>query len=160
MPDHRPLRRSVATAAAFALSLGLAACGGDDTFDHATPPADAQSTPSGIAWVVLQEGPEGGASPTVADDVRVHYTGWTTDGRQFDSSEGPDAEPAVFPLSGLIPGWQEAVPLMSEGDRYRFWIPGSLAYDDSPRTDAPRGTLVFEIELLEVYRAPEDLPPS
>lgn len=146
----------------FLLATVAVACGGDaedpeGAFAHAAPPAEAQTTETGIAWVVLREGSGDGASPTVADEITVHYTGWTTDGRQFDSSEGEGRSPVTFPLGGLIPGWQQALPLMSEGDRYRFWIPGSLAYDNSTRADAPRGTLVFEIELIQVHRGPEPL---
>lgn len=114
--------------------------------DVAEAPADAQVTNSGLAYVILEDA-GGHASPRVSDTVTVHYTGWTTDGQMFDSSV-VRGEPATFPLDRLIPGWQEAIPLMKVGDTFRFWIPGHLAYDNSPRPDAPRGTLVFDIQLI------------
>ncbi len=116
--------------------------------DVAAPPADAVRTPSGIASKVLRPG-RSNVRPTADSTVVVHYTGWTTDGRMFDSSL-VRGEAAEFPLRGVIPGWTEGVQLMVVGEQRRFWIPGALAYDDSPRPDSPRGTLVFDIELLEV----------
>jgi FKBP-type peptidyl-prolyl cis-trans isomerase len=58
--------------------------------------------------------------------------------------------PANFPLNGVIKGWTEGVQLMVVGEKTRFWIPGELAYDNSPRPGAPKGTLVFDIELLSI----------
>lgn len=112
------------------------------------PGQDASVTESGLAYVILEDAGSG-ASPQVSDTVTVHYTGWTTDGRMFDSSV-VRGEPATFPLNQLIKGWQEAIPLMNVGDKYRFWIPGELAYANSPRPDAPKGTLVFDIELIAI----------
>lgn len=115
----------------------------------AAPPADAPRTENGIAYVVLEEGPaDKTEQPKVSDTVTVHYTGWQTDGRMFDSSV-LRGQPAEFPLARLIPGWQEAIPLMSRGDKYRFWIPEALAYGNSSRPGAPKGMLVFDIELVD-----------
>lgn len=119
----------------------------DTPVDVAGPPADAIRTPSGLAYKVLKRG-DGGDKPTLASTIDIHYSGWTTDGRLFDSSVLRD-ERAVFPLGQLIPGWQEGVPLMSRGDTYRFWVPGPLAYDSMPMPDAPRGMLVFDITLYD-----------
>jgi peptidylprolyl isomerase len=116
--------------------------------DVAAPPADALRTSSGLASKVLRVG-LGSIHPRPTSTVRVHYTGWTTDGKMFDSSVAR-GEPAEFPLDAVIPGWTEGVQLMVAGEKRRFWIPGSLAYDNSPRPDAPRGMLVFDIELLDV----------
>lgn len=115
------------------------------------PPPDATVTDSGLAYVIIEDAGSG-ASPQVSDTVTVHYTGWTTDGRMFDSSV-VRGEPATFPLDQLIRGWQEAIPLMNVGDKYRFWIPGELAYANSPRPDAPKGMLVFDIELIAIRQA-------
>ena len=116
--------------------------------DLTAPPADALRTPSGIFYRVLRKGP-GGPSPTLASTVEIHYSGWTSYGRLFDSSVQRDVR-AVFPLDKLILGWQEGVPLMSRGDTFRFWIPGSLGYDNAPASpNAPRGTLVFDITLYD-----------
>jgi peptidylprolyl isomerase len=81
--------------------------------------------------------------------VTVNYTGWTTDGKMFDSSI-PRGEPSTFEVSGVIPGWTEGVQLMVVGEKRRFWIPGALAYDNIPDPNAPKGMLVFDIELLAV----------
>ena len=116
--------------------------------DLAAPPADAARTPSGIFYRVLKQGP-GGPKPTLASTVEIHYSGWTTYGQLFDSSVQRDVR-AVFPLDKLILGWQQGVPLMSRGDTFRFWIPGSLGYDSAPASpNAPRGTLVFDITLYD-----------
>lgn len=111
----------------------------------AAAPADANVTPSGLAYVVLKEGT--GASPSASDTVRVHYTGWTTDGAKFDSSVDR-GEPAEFPLRNVIAGWTEGVALMKVGETARFWIPEDLAYQGRP--GAPKGMLVFDIELIDI----------
>lgn len=116
----------------------------------AAPPEDATTTDTGIAYVVLEDA-AGDVHPAATDTITVHYTGWTTDGRMFDSSV-PRGQPATFPLDQLIPGWQQAIPLMTVGDKYRFWIPGELAYDNSTRPGAPKGMLVFDIELLGIKK--------
>ncbi len=114
--------------------------------DVAAVPADAKKTPKGVAYKVLRAG-KGGPHPTVTDSVKVNYTGWTTDGRMFDSSVVKN-EPAEFSLGGVIAGWTEGIPLMSVGDRVRFWIPDQLAFKGA--AGRPQGMLVFDIELLEI----------
>lgn len=109
------------------------------------PPGDAEVTDSGLASVVLAAG-TGNRFPTPADLVRVHYTGWTTDGRSFDSSI-PRGEPSQFPVRGVIQGWVEGLQLMVEGEKRRFWIPENLAYRGR---SAPFGMLVFDVELLAI----------
>lgn len=116
--------------------------------DVAAPPADALKTPSGLASKVLQIGMSN-VRPSARSTVKVHYTGWTTDGKMFDSSV-TRGEAIEFPLNQVIAGWTEGVQLMVIGEKRRFWIPGKLAYDDLPMPDAPKGMLVFDIELLGV----------
>jgi FKBP-type peptidyl-prolyl cis-trans isomerase len=119
--------------------------------DVAAAPADAKKTESGIAHKVLTAG-TGKESPKAADTVKVHYSGWTTDGKMFDSSI-TRGEPAEFPLSGVIKGWTEGVQLMVVGEKRRFWIPEGLAYGPAvPGSGRPGGMLVFDIELLEIVR--------
>jgi len=113
--------------------------------DVAAAPADAQKTPSGLAWKVLQPGQAGGAKPTAASTVTVHYTGWTTDGKMFDSSV-MRGQPATFPLGQVIAGWTEGLQLMTVGEKSRFWIPVDLAYKGRP--GRPAGMLVFDVELI------------
>ena len=118
--------------------------------DVAAAPADAEKTASGIASRVLVKG-TGSAHPKATDQVKVHYSGWTTDGKLFDSSVLRD-EAIVFPLNQVIPGWTEGVQLMVEGEKRRLWIPAKLAYGDSPPAGAPAGTLVFDVELLSIVK--------
>ncbi len=113
--------------------------------DVKAPPADAMRTKSGIAYQVLKPG-TGTHHPAKSDTVTVHYTGWTTDGKMFDSSLTRGA-PTSFPLDRVIAGWTEGVQLMVEGEKARFWIPERLAYQGN---QAPYGTLVFDIELIKI----------
>jgi FKBP-type peptidyl-prolyl cis-trans isomerase len=115
--------------------------------DVNSAPADATVTGSGLAYKVLTPG-DGTAHPTATDKVTVHYTGWTTDGKMFDSSVSR-GQTISFPLNGVIAGWTEGLQLMVTGEKARFWIPGNLAYGDTPqRPGAPAGTLVFDVELF------------
>ena len=113
--------------------------------DVKAPPADAKKTPSGLAYKVIQPG-KGTRRPSASNEVTVHYTGWTTDGKMFDSSV-TRGEPATFPLNGVIPGWTEGVQLMVEGEKTRFWIPENLAYKGQ---QPPFGMLVFDVELIRI----------
>jgi peptidylprolyl isomerase len=116
--------------------------------DVAAPPADAKKTASGLAYKVLKKG-TGKDHPTATSRVRVHYTGWTKDGKMFDSSL-TRGEPTSFGLNQVIPGWTEGVQLMVAGEKARFWIPGKIAYGDEPkRPGSPAGQLTFDIELLD-----------
>lgn len=114
--------------------------------DVATPPADAQKTADGLYSRVLEKG-DGTVHPEPTDVVRVDYTGWTTDGKMFDSSV-VRGRPAEFPLNRVIPGWTEGVQLMVKGEKRRFWIPEQLAYKGRP--GAPQGMLVFDVRLLGI----------
>jgi FKBP-type peptidyl-prolyl cis-trans isomerase len=116
--------------------------------DLKAPPADAKKTKSGLAYKVLRPG-TGKAHPRGSNTVEVHYSGWTLDGKMFDSSV-ERGETASFPLNGVIRGWTEGVQLMVVGERARFWIPSKLAYGDSPSAGMPAGPLVFDIELLDI----------
>jgi len=114
--------------------------------DVKAPPDNAKRTASGLAYKVLRPG-KGTKSPSPFSQVLVHYTGWTTDGRMFDSSV-PRGMPVTMHLDEVIKGWTEGVPMMVEGERARFWIPENLAYQG--KGDGPRGMLVFDIELVKV----------
>ncbi len=111
----------------------------------AAPPAHAEKSESGLAWVVLAEG-DGQGTPTVDQTVTAHYTGWTTDGAMFDSSI-VRGEPFTAPLNKLIVGWQEGMSMMSRGEARRFWIPEELAYQG--REGTPQGMLVFDVRLVD-----------
>jgi peptidylprolyl isomerase len=120
--------------------------------DVAAPPADAKKTASGLSYKVLKKG-TGKEHPTATSRVRVHYSGWTKDGKMFDSSV-TRGEPTSFGLNQVIPGWTEGVQLMVVGEKTRFWIPGKMAYGDEPkRPGAPSGQLTFDVELLDIQAA-------
>ena len=114
--------------------------------DVKEPPADAKRTASGLAYKVLKPG-TGTRRPAQWDSVTVHYTGWTTDGKMFDSSVARGM-PATLRLEDVIRGWTEGMQLMVEGERTRFWIPQSLAYKGE--AGSPRGMLVFDVDLIKI----------
>ena len=104
---------------------------------------------SGLQYRELVKG--SGASPTNTDTVSVHYRGMLLDGEEFDSSDRRN-QPAEFPVSNVIAGWQEALLLMSVGSRWELWIPAGLAYGSSGAGAkiGPNANLHFEVELLEI----------
>lgn len=116
--------------------------------DVAAIPPNATVTKSGLASRVLKAG-TGTTHPKATNQVKVHYSGWTTDGQMFDSSV-VRGQPAVFPLNQVIAGWTEGVQLMVEGETRRFWIPQDLAYKGQP--GPPAGMLVFDVELLMIVQ--------
>jgi peptidylprolyl isomerase len=125
--------------------------------DVAAPPADALKTASGLASKIVRVG-LGDVKPTLRSTVVVHYTGWTTDGKMFDSSV-VRGEPITSPLlrsdgrPQFIDGWMEALQLMRAGEKRRVWIPADLAYGkipDPPGRPNPKGMLVFDMELLQI----------
>jgi peptidylprolyl isomerase len=116
-------------------------------------PVDATKTSTGLAYKMLVNA-AGEERPSAWDRVTIQYTGWTTDGAMFETSHARD-QPAVFDIAKVMPGWREALQLMSIGDRARVWIPEALAY--AGRAGKPAGTVVFELELIAIERKPE--PP-
>jgi FKBP-type peptidyl-prolyl cis-trans isomerase len=113
--------------------------------DLKSPPPDAEKTASGLVTKVLKAG-RGEERPTARDSVRVQFAGWKASGDLINSSR-KDGGPATFALSGVVPGWSEALQLMRVGEQRRLWIPNHLYYDRSGR---PPSTVVFDIELLEI----------
>ena len=110
--------------------------------------ASVVTTESGLQYEVLEAGE--GPTATMGQSLRLHYRGTLPDGREFDSSY--DGEPVVFSVGQLVPGFNEALMLMSAGSHYRVVIPGDLAYGPQRRSEliGPNQTLVFEIEVLEL----------
>lgn len=106
-----------------------------------------KSLPSGLLYEVLTEGT--GPQPTLDDVVSAHYAGTHIDGTRFDGTD-PAGPPAQFPLRGVVPGWQEALPLMKAGSKWRIHVPPALGYGEegSPPAIEPNEVLVFEIELV------------
>ncbi len=121
-----------------------------------------EKMPEGYFFKSLTEGT--GAQPTLTDRVKVHYTGTLIDGKKFDSSYdrvGPDgkAEPAMFPLMGVIKCWTLGLQKMKVGGKARLICPAAVAYGDRPRPRIPGGsTLVFDVELMEIVTPPPKKP--
>lgn len=108
-----------------------------------------KQTASGLQYKVINPGK--GKSPRPTDVVEVNYRGTLIDGTEFDSSY-KRGQPAVFPVNGVIQGWQEALPMMKEGAKWQLFVPASLAYGDrgAPPSIGPEATLLFEVELLKI----------
>lgn len=106
------------------------------------------TTPSGLQYQVLKTGT--GPKPKATDVVTFAYKGTLLDGTGFDSSYGHD--PVTYPLSGLIPGWGEALQMMSVGSKWRLWIPGNLGYgpQGNPPKIGPNETITFDVELVGI----------
>src|SRR5215831_15379511 len=129
--------------------------------DVAAPPADAKKTASGLAFRILVKG-SGTDHPGPHDRVTVEYTGWTADGKPFDSSI-PTGEPARRRVDTVIKGLSEGLQLMVKGEKRRLWIPSDLAYGDNPAwPGAPAGPLVFDVTLLSFVKVipPPPTPPD
>lgn len=118
---------------------------------------DATKTASGLVIKTLTAGT--GASPTAADQVKVHYEGKFVGGKVFDSSI-ERKEPVTFPLTGVIPCWTEAVQLMKVGGKAQIVCPPNLAYGDEGRPPQMPGgaTLVFQVELLDIVKGDAAVP--
>ncbi len=108
-------------------------------------------TPSGLQYEVIKMGT--GPKPTAESTVKVDYVGTLIDGTEFDSSIKRN-EPAQFPVSGVIPGWTEALQLMPVGSEFKLFIPESLAYGATGAGDVikPYSTLIFDVTLLEIVK--------
>jgi FKBP-type peptidyl-prolyl cis-trans isomerase len=120
---------------------------------EAGPPpvaGDTVTTDSGLQYILIQAG--NGPAAELGRQVRVHYTGWFTDGKKFDSSVG--GEPLTFLLGrgNVISGWDEGVADMQVGEKRRFIVPPQLAYGERgyPGAIPPNATLIFDVELLGI----------
>jgi len=113
--------------------------------------AGVTTTASGLQYEVVKMGT--GPKPTAQNTVKVHYVGTLIDGTEFDSSV-KRKEPATFPVSGVIPGWTEALLLMPVGSKFKLCLPSSIAYGATGAGDVikPYSTLIFEVELLEIVK--------
>lgn len=110
---------------------------------------DITVTESGLQYRIMKSG--NGRSPKPTDQVTTHYHGKLIDGKVFDSSVNRGT-PATFPVNGVIQGWQEALPMMKEGDKWELFVPYNLAYGENGAGGAipPFATLIFEVELISV----------
>ncbi|RWX46630.1 FKBP-type peptidyl-prolyl cis-trans isomerase FklB [Candidatus Electrothrix marina] len=108
-------------------------------------------TDSGLQYKVVKEGK--GEKPTATDTVKVHYKGTLIDGTEFDSSYKRN-EPVTFKANKVIPGWTEALQLMTPGSKYTLYLPPELAYGDrgAPPAIEPGALLIFDVELVEIVK--------
>jgi FKBP-type peptidyl-prolyl cis-trans isomerase FklB len=108
-----------------------------------------KTLPSGLQYKEITPGK--GKSPKTTDTVTTHYKGTLIDGKEFDSSY-KRGQPATFQVSGVIPGWTEALQLMKEGAKWQLFVPHNLAYGErgAGREIGPNATLIFEVELVSV----------
>ena len=113
--------------------------------------AGVTTTASGLQYEVIKMGT--GPKPTAQNTVKVNYVGTLIDGTEFDSSVKRN-EPATFPVSGVIPGWTEALQLMPVGSKFKLCLPASIAYGAAGAGEVikPYSTLIFEVELLEIVK--------
>lgn len=112
---------------------------------------EVKTTPSGLQYEVIKEGD--GEKPSATDRVMVHYTGKLIDGTVFDSSVDR-GEPATFGVTQVIPGWVEALQMMTVGSTWRLFIPSALAYgpQGAGGVIGPNQTLIFDVELLQIIK--------
>ncbi len=151
-------------ALAFALVLGLAACGGSQAGEGAEA-AKAHmaknarkdgvvTLPSGVQYEIVRSGPAEGLKPGPHDEVKVHYEGRLVDGEVFDSSYERGV-PAAMPLQALIPAWIEVLQLMRPGDEWLITVPPEMGYGERGQGPIPPDSvLIFRIELIDVLPAP------
>ncbi|HEX8553140.1 MAG TPA: FKBP-type peptidyl-prolyl cis-trans isomerase [Sphingomonas sp.] len=147
----RPLKRGIVMwiwiGVALAL-IGAAALAfqGDDFMARNARAKGVVSTASGLQYKLIQAGPAGAAKPTDTDVVLVQYKGTLLNGTVFDQSQ----RPTPFPVTGVVPGFSEALKLMPKGSKYRFWIKPELGYGAETKGPIPaNSTLVFDVELLD-----------
>jgi FKBP-type peptidyl-prolyl cis-trans isomerase len=124
------------------------------------PSEDAEITPTGLTQVTLTKG-NGTTSPGPDDTVVVHYRGWDSQGRRFDDT-ATRGQPDRIRLSGLAPGWAEALSTMVTGEKRRLWIPARLAFGPVPTPERPNGDVVMDVELVDIVAAlpPPEVPPD
>lgn len=133
-----------------AKAAGVNKAKGDEFLAKNKTVAGVKTTESGLQYLVMTEGK--GAKPKATDQVKVDYVGTLLNGTKFDSSIDR-GQPATFPLNGVIPGWTEGLQLMTVGSKYKFFIPGNLAYGEQGQPQGgigPNEVLIFEVELKEI----------
>lgn len=124
--------------------------------DVKAPPSDAQHHRMGLYTKTIFA-VDSGEHPGPESVVTVHYSGWTTDGKMFDST-WTRGQPATFKLSHLIPGWQQGIQLMRAGEYRRLWIPEELAYQGQKHK--PKGMLVFDVQLIKIHDDEQEQPET
>lgn len=124
---------------------------GKKFLDENAKRSGVKTTASGLQYEILKDAT--GPKPLATDSVKVHYHGTTIEGKVFDSSVDRK-EPVTFAVNAVIPGWTEALQLMSVGAKYKIFVPSALAYGErgAGADIKPNSTLIFEVELLEIKK--------
>lgn len=131
---------AIAVIAAFLLAMQ-----GEPALAREAKANDVVTTASGLKYKVIQPG-QGGAHPTNADVTLVNYEGRLLSGTTFDKSQ----QPTPMPVTGVVPGFAEALKLMTKGEKARFWVPPALGYGAEEKGPIPaNSTLVFDVELVD-----------
>jgi FKBP-type peptidyl-prolyl cis-trans isomerase FklB len=114
-----------------------------------------KTLPSGLQYKVIKAGTD--KKPKLSDSVTSHYRGTLIDGTEFDSSY-KRGQPVTFPVSGVIPGWTEALQLMGEGAKWQIFVPSNLAYGERGAgiVIGPNATLIFEIEIISIQEKKQE----
>ena len=116
-------------------------------------------TASGLQYEVVKESKDK-TKPKSNEVAKVKYKGTLIDGTEFDSTEKQGGNPIDLPLTGVIPGFSEAIQLMSKGSIYKFYIPSKIGYGENQNGPIPgNSTLIFEVELIDILPTPKDVPP-
>jgi FKBP-type peptidyl-prolyl cis-trans isomerase FkpA len=110
----------------------------------------AQSTSSGLYYIITAPG--GTTHPTMASSVKAFYKGYLADGSIFDQSTYTTGNPATFPLTNVITGWQEGLQLVGVGGKIKLLIPSAMGYGGVARTGIPMNSvLIFDISVVDIY---------
>ena len=128
------------------LAAFLLARQGDDFLTRNARASGVVTTPSGLQYKVVQPGAPGAPKPTDSDVALINYEGKLLNGTTFDKSQ----QPTPLPVTGVVPGFSEALKLMPKGSKYHFWLKPSLGYGDKASGPIPaNSTLIFDVELLD-----------
>jgi FKBP-type peptidyl-prolyl cis-trans isomerase FklB len=132
---------------------------GEDFLAENKKKEGVKTLPSGLQYKVIRAGTD--KKPKADDTVTVNYRGTLIDGTEFDSSY-KRGQPATFRVSGVIPGWSEALQLMGEGAKWQLFIPSNLAYGERGMGGiiGPNATLVFEVELVSINPKTQEKKPE
>lgn len=153
---HRPVKAGAVNSTAAAQPESRPTPEGQAFLDKMSKTPGVHVLPNGLMYQVVQSGPTTGLRPAAGDEVKVNYEGKLVNGQVFDSSY-ERGQPAAMPLKGLIPAWQQALPLMRPGDVWRLYVPPKLGYGAEGAGDGaipPNSVLVFKIELIDFLPGP------
>lgn len=168
----RPVKRGYLIWLWFGLALALVSAfalarQGDDFLARNARAKGVVTTASGLQYRVLERGQANGPKPTDSDVALVNYEGKFLDGKTFDKSQ----QPTPMPVTGVVPGFSEALKLMPKGSKFRIWLPPQLAYGETGAGNGaipPNSTLTFDLEMLDFLpasvlqqmQAQQGLPPG